>query len=426
MNESPLPGRSGTERLVLGYILLRPKYLDSCRANLSEDDFTWEGHHNIWAAICARYDTGEDVDSIVVINDLVAAGKLEASGGIGYITSLTDGLPEVPSIDTYVQILKDCTLRRRIIYAAHHIGNLSRDMEIPATEVLDKFSEKLVDIASGGNTVNKPVNTREMMDSGLAELLRPRQQSGLKLPWTGLQEALCGLEGGQMVVILGETSRGKTSMALQIATGAAFQGLTPAIWTIEMSPKANFQRMASQLAGFPITKQFVTAEEKDRRAEALNALHDNPVHFDHTSRSVNAFMASLRQIRARNRLGLVVVDHLQLIRSENARNRAQEVSENSRNLKLAAADLGVPFVVLSQVDRSSVKGDGEIGLHSAKESGDIENDADVVMWIKAPEFARDQESPAQLFIGKQREGPTGFAIHMAFRPWSQTFVEVLE
>jgi len=117
------------------------------------------------------------------------------------------------------------------------------------------------------------------------------------------------------------------------------------------------------------------------------------------------------------------VDYLQLIRGSRT-NRAQEVSDNSRSLKMAAMDLGIPIVVLSQVDRSSVKGGGEISLHSGKESGDIENDADVVLWIQGGELSREQDTPISLHVGKQREGPAGFSIPMIFSPTSQTFQEV--
>ncbi len=154
-------------------------------------------------------------------------------------------------------------------------------------------------------------------------------------------------------------------------------------------------------------------------------LDENRIYLDSDARNVGSFVAGLRRVKAQGRLGMAVVDHLQLIRSTSSRNRAQEVSENSRSLKLAAMDLDIPFLVLSQVDRSSVKGDGVIGLHSAKESGDIENDADVVMWVQSgAEFSRDQDTLVSLHVGKQREGAAGFSIPMVFRPQSQTFMEV--
>jgi replicative DNA helicase len=228
-----------------------------------------------------------------------------------------------------------------------------------------------------------------------------------------------------MVVLMAATSRGKTSLALQVATAAAIQSHVPLVWTMEMSPKSLFQRMVTQITGSPSTRRGTSFEERQGQRLAIAQLNDSPVYFDQHSRSVASFAASLRQVRSQTKLGLAVVDYLQLIRGIGGRaSRAQEVSDNSRALKLAAMDMGIPFLVLCQVDRSSVKSGGQITLHSGKESGDIENDADVVMWIEAGELSRDLPTTVSLHIGKQREGPAGFSIPMVFSPTSQTFQEV--
>jgi replicative DNA helicase len=157
--------------------------------------------------------------------------------------------------------------------------------------------------------------------------------------------------------------------------------------------------------------------------EAIARLNDNPIHFDPHSRSVSGFVSRLRHVRAEAGLGFAVVDYLQSIRGS-GRNRAQEVSDNSLELKLAAMDLEFPILVLSQVDRAGVKGETKIGLHSAKESGDIENDCDVQLWIEGPEPTRDQDTQGSVRLAKQREGPAGFSIPMVFRPQPQTFLEI--
>ena len=424
MKARALPSHVDIERLVLGYCLRNSKYLDTVRGNLSQDDFVQERHRLIWDALCHHYDAGREIDYLVVFTHLQESNKTQNVGGLSYLVELDTGLPEIPAIGHYVDKLRDATLRRRVIHSAQHVANLAYDDLTPSTEILDRYAGSIADIVSVQET-NRPVSTHDMLESmGPSELLRPRLSTGIPLPWPDLQEALGGMEGGQVIVLMAATSRGKTSMALQIATCAALHGSVPVIWTMEMSPKANFQRMVTQLSGVWATKARPTPDERAAHHRAIETLNEQPIFFDSTSRSVSSFMAALRHIRTRHRLGLVVVDHLQLIRSENARNRAQEVSENSRALKLAAMDFGVPFLVLSQVDRNSVKGDGKIGLHSAKESGDIENDADVVMWIDAGEFSRDQPTTIALHIGKQREGPTGFSIPMVFQPHCQTFMEI--
>jgi replicative DNA helicase len=239
-----------------------------------------------------------------------------------------------------------------------------------------------------------------------------------------LDGPLNGIQDGQLIVLLGETSRGKTSWALQLAAAAAQQSLSPLIWGLEMSARSMFRRLVVQVSSTPLSKSAqMTFQDREAHRDAVAFLNDSPVWFDTRSRSVAAFVASLRRLRRQARLGLAVVDYLQLIRSGSHRNRADEVSDNSRALKLAAMDLEIPILVLSQVDRSSVKGDGEIGLHSAKNSGDIENDADVLLWIRAPEFSRDSPTECKIHIGKQREGPVGFEIKLTFHPVTQRFEE---
>jgi replicative DNA helicase len=171
---------------------------------------------------------------------------------------------------------------------------------------------------------------------------------------------------------------------------------------------------------------MLTFDEREAQSLAVAQLDQSPIYFDSRSRKVVAFNSSVRQVRSKNRRAVGIVDYLQLIRGS-GRNRAQEVSDNSRALKLTAMDLDMPLVVLSQVDRGSVKGDSaRIGLHSAKESGDCENDADVVAWIEAGELSRDHDTSVSFHVGKQREGPAGFSIPMIFRPQNQVFLEVSE
>jgi replicative DNA helicase len=426
VSQQIIPNCVDTERNVLGYCMLNAGYLDTCRADLEADDFELPQHVMIWHAICRIYDAGGQVERLTVYADLSARGESNQVGGLAYLHSIDDFLPLVPSIDSYVRQLHNAKIRRRIVFAASHIAKMAQDTASDLDTVIDSFGKSLVEITSCSSG-RGPVSTRDMIETvGVTELLKPREESGVSLPWPRVQKALCGLQAGQMAVLMAATSRGKTSMALQVATCAALQGGTPVVWAMEMGEKSNFQRMVTQLSGVYATKQFASAEERAAHRRAVGQLEDHPIYFDTKSRSVTGFLGSLRQIRAKTPLGIAVVDHLQLIRSANNRNRAQEVSDNSRSLKLAAMDMGIPFLVLSQVDRSSVKGEGQIGLHSAKESGDIENDADIVMWIDGGELDRVQDSTVSLHIGKQREGPCGFSIPMSFCPVTQSFHEIAE
>lgn len=426
MTDQPLPARPEIERMTLGSIMLDGSIMDNLRGTLIADDFSTEAHRLIWRACCAVYDAGARVDRITVFDSLSRAGASGAVGGLTYLVGLDDGLPERQPNAAYVTSLKDLTARRRIIAEAWAAEAAARDLTRGVDDILASFGTAALRITSptSDSDRSKASTAALIAADGLDSLFRARTRGRVPLPWPRLDDLLSGLGSGQVMLLMGQTSRGKTSAALQMAVCAASAGIVPCVWTLEMEPRALLRRMLTQMSGIR-SRYDMTADQRAVLLGAAAELTDNPVHFDSTSRNVTSFMAALRRIRAQHRLGFAVVDYLQLIRSTNRNsNRAQEVSDNSRAIKLAAMDLGIPIVVLSQVDRSSVKGGGKIGLHSAKESGDAENDADIVAWIDAPaELARDADTAVTFRVGKQREGPCG-EVQMVFRPQTQTFVEV--
>ena len=218
----------------------------------------------------------------------------------------------------------------------------------------------------------------------------------------------------------------KKLIAYQVATSAAMQQAFPVIWSLEVSAREIFQCVSQQISGVWPAKHHLTFQERADLDMAGVILKDSPIYIDEHARNVTDFVARLRRVKQKSELGMAVVDHLQLIRGH-SRYRVQEVSDNSRALKMAARDLDIPIIVLSQVDRGSVKGDGKIGLHSAKESGDIENDADVVMWLDSEEeFSWERDTLVSLHVGKNRNGKAGVKLPMLFRPTHRSFLEVFE
>lgn len=424
--ECSLPTDLLSERMVLGSILLNSRFFYETQGSLTIDDFSIESHRTIYKRICELGERGESIDRVTVFTELEKFNEGKLVGGLSYLLDLDEGLPELPSIESYVRSVGEKAMLRRLVFLFQAMRDRALMAEDSAEDIIASAETELAEISRVYFRSRKLLNTRDMIkELGVTELLAGRKPRGVMLPWERLQDALCGLGAGQMVVLMAATSRGKTSLALQIAFAAARQKLTPVIWPLEMNPLALFQRMVTQISGVYAGKSLLSFQELEAQRLALCRLDEQPIYFDPFSRSVSSFVASCRQIRAKSQLGLAVVDYLQLIRG-NGKNRAQEVSDNSRALKLAAMDLGVPFVVLSQVDRSSVKGEGKIGLHSAKESGDIENDADVVLWIEGGELSRTDTSSVSLHVGKQREGPAGFSIPMMFNPNSQSFSEIAE
>jgi len=419
-HEKGLPTDIDAERFVLGSILLDGDLFDATRSVLEANDFSLEKHRRIFACIAAMVEKGQAVDRITVTSALRDLGQLESCDGMAYLVSLDDGLPHIAHIESYVRRVREKAILRSTIFACQHVMN--RCMAGESSDEILTAAEGTLRQLAGSQTQGCPISTADLMTTeGISSLLEPRRHRGVQLPWKTLENALCGLGPGQLAVLMAETSRGKTSMALQISASAAVQGFAPLIWTMEMSARSLFQRLVTQISGAPSTHRQTTFEQRDSQRIAMAQLSDHPIYFDRHSRSVSGFVAILRKTRAK----FGVVDYLQLIRGTSTRgSRAQEVSDNSRALKCAAMDLQISILALSQVDRASVKGGGEIGIHSGKESGDIENDADVLLWVKSGELSRDQPTTVSLHIGKQREGPAGFSIPMVFLPTSQTFQEV--
>ncbi|HUD75717.1 MAG TPA: DnaB-like helicase C-terminal domain-containing protein [Terracidiphilus sp.] len=413
------------ERHILGACLRRAPSMDFTRGAVDLDDFSLDRHKRIWKVACALYDAGKQLDVVTLLAELEAQGEREAVGGFAYVVELGEGVPEGAPLSGWVDRLRECGLRRRMMAAAHLLEVRAADQTESVDDVLSGFATVAVDLAKGTNDNRRPISTADMIATeGISSLLGPRQHGAVSLPWPRLDADLGGFSAGQMIVVLAATSRGKTSFALQVAIRAALKGQTPVVWTMEMPPKQLFRRMVNQISGSYCGKSLLSLVELQGQREAIGQLDNYPVFFDQHSNSIGAFLSSLRQVRSRKTLGLAIVDYLQLIRSTDKENRAQEVSENSRAIKLAAMDFGIPILVLSQVDRGSVKGDGKIGLYSGKESGSIEQDADILLWIDAPELSRDQRTTISIHVGKNRDGPAGFGVPMVFTPENQTFTEI--
>jgi replicative DNA helicase len=420
-----LPCNLDAERFVLGSILLNDAVYVTVDERLVTDDFSIEKHRRLFARMKEIYARGERIDRVTVANELMKQGQLESVDGLSYIVSLDDGLPEIANLESYIRIVKDKATLRKTIFAMQRVIERCLIGEDEPDEIIAEAEETLLHIGAQTSVEDGIVSTHDMIaKDGLGNLLGPRSHGSIELPLSKLDEALNGLSGGQMVVLMARTSRGKSSLAYQIATAAAMQRAHPVIWTLEVSPREAFQCIVQQMSGVWPSKYLLTFEDRRELNMAGAQLDENWIYFDSRARSVPEFVARLRRVRQKAKLGMAVVDHLQLIRGT-SRYRVQEVSENSRALKLAAMDLDIPIVVLSQVDRASVKGDGKIGLHSAKESGDIENDADVVMWLDSEEeFSWEHDTRATLHIGKNRNGRAGLKLPLLFQPGRRAFSEI--
>lgn len=412
------------ERIVLGSLLNgleqgQISYLHDVQGILVPSDFTIARHRTIFTRIMDLAGRGENYGTYFVVLEMEKHSELEHDT-LSYLSDLWTGLPLYPNIKDYVRLLKNATAKRKAMEIGHMLVNHAQLTGASAHEILESAKAKLAEVSSPVQSEGL-VNGRDIIEAvGVTALLEAQKHRGIHLPWNRLDETLSGVGPGQLLVLMAATSKGKTSMALQIATAALSQGVRTAIWTMEMTPKSLISRMITQQSGVFAGKQLATADERQAQRDAIDQILEHSPYFDQCN-NVTQFITN---IRTAGPMGLAIVDHLQLIRCTGDRgSRAQETGDHARELKEAAMELNMAVLALSQVDRASVKGGGKIGLHSAKESGDIENHADVIMWIDAPELERYHDTQVSLHIGKQREGPAGFSIPMVFRPSSQTFIE---
>lgn len=414
-----LPADLSCERLILGSVFTTERAMDTLRSTMEPSDFSLENHRRIWGRMCDLYDAGSPVDRVTVTHELIKRKEL-APDGIGYLNSLEDGLPAIVNLESFITILKEKQALRQMLIAAQNIVLRCEAGAERADDIRESLCGMVVDLARSSSGDKKPISTHDLIKlHGPDKLLATKREAGIRLPWPRMNAALSGLHAAQMIVLAAYTGRGKTSAALQIATHATRQGITPLIWTMEMEPRRLFRRIVNQITEGRID-QAPTFEDRDRTRNAIAWVNDHPIYFDAHSRTVPSFCASIRQVQSQREVGLVIVDYLQLIRmAGRVESRTREVGENSRSLKLAAMDFGIPFLVLSQFKRPA---DGKSAtIHDLKESGDIENDADVILLMNSGELSGDAEVPTNVYVGKQREGPAGFDVPLVFHPKSQTF-----
>lgn len=418
-----LPGNVDVERFVLGSILLDESFLHGVRAVLSDKDFTLEKHRRIWRCACGLYDGGGHVDRITLFTALQDAGQLESCDGLSYLIDLDNGLPQVPNLDSYVQILKDETTRRDIIHVARSLILRAVEREAPQ-QILDSVGQAMLDLApkEAGRGLQ---SAAELVDErGISALLSPRQEHGITLPWKWLDYATCGMQPEQLWYLAGYTSTGKTSAALQVGVHAARKGTGVAVFSLEMGKVSLFQRAVYQLARVDserAKRNALKPEEREKARNAAELLYSLPIYFDDSMAStVPAIHAALRRQKLKAPIGLVIVDYLQLLGTAGRyENRAQAVGANSRALKMAAREFRCPFLVLSQFKRP--KEDAKPTLSDFKESGDIENDADVAWFIHRPPTQEQDMVPVSFILAKQREGPRDIEENFWFFPKSQRF-----
>lgn len=427
--EKPLPSSTESERVILGAILLDNSLASQAIELLKPDDFYSLSHRRIFSGVISLFERGSKIDPILIGEELKKESALESVGGISTITNLTYGLPHFSNITNYARVVKDKSVVRNLIKACNQITADALTEEDEAQVILDRAEQMIFALAEErtrqGFSHVKPV-AQEVLEK-VQEFARRETHAltGLATGFRDFDSITSGLQKTDLVIIAARPSMGKTSLCLTLAQNAAiFENAVVGIFSLEMSKEQLVMRMLSSEAkvdAHRFRNGFLTTDEWGRLGQAIETLSNAKIYIDDTPGiSVLEMRAKARRLAAeQKKLDLIIVDYMQLMSGGMRRteSRQQEVAQISRELKGLAKELDVPVVALSQLSRApEARTDHRPQLADLRESGSIEQDADVVAFIYREEQYKPTEENAgmaEIIIAKQRNGPTGM-IRMAF------------
>jgi len=427
-----MPESLAAEAAVLGSMIFNPKCINEVVEQLKADAFYRTEHQIIFDALVALYEKnrGEGLDGVLLRDELEKRKQIEDVGGVEYIEKILNSVPSSANVMYYAGIVKDKQLLRELITAASEIADDAYGGDGEPSEKLDEAERKIFAVTdkkiTGSATVLKDLVVRAY------ELIEKReggsQVTGLATGYYELDDLTCGLQDGEMIVIAGRPSMGKTSLALNIAEHIGVQGKQPVvIFSLEMGRQQLAERFLCSISGIDsqkVRKGLLSTEHYEKLVEACGVVSDAPIYIDDTSTLTPLELrAKARRSKSQHEIRCVIVDYLQLMHGgmSKVESRQQEITMISRYLKALARELSVPVVVLSQLNRAPEgRTDHLPRMSDLRESGSIEQDADVVMLLHREDYYHQGEpdytpgNTAKLIIAKQRNGPTG-TIDLIFR-----------
>ena len=423
-----------TEKVILGAMLVDSIAISDASAKLTAPDFLLDSHQRIYSVILELLAVGHAVDLVTVANELQRRKELEAIGGRAYLAELSEGLPRHLNIESYVRIVKDKSLLRQLITTFTEGMAAASDQSEEATKVLNDVEARLAEIADSAiNRGFSGISDIVASSFGSIDALyeQGREITGLATHYIDFDKMTSGLQPSELIIIAARPSMGKTAWAINIAQNCAVRDQkVVAVFSLEMSKESLLRRMLASEANVNsrlIQTGFIPRSDRDKLINGLERLMSSKMFVDDTPGITLAEMRAKcrRLMQQEKRLDLIVIDYLQLMTGsagstqKKFENRTQEVSSISRGLKALAKELRVPVVALSQLSRGSEQrtGDKKPLLSDLRESGSIEQDADVVAFIHREEYYNredeDLKGKAEIIIAKQRNGPTG-TVHMAY------------
>ena len=416
------PQNIEAEQAVLGTILIQDKALLKVIDLLQPGDFYRDAHKTIYAAMMALFDKHEPHDLITVTGLLSDQNKLEDVGGAAYLASLTDIIPFTGTLVHHARIIRKKSILRRLIQTSTEVAARCYDAQDDIDTLVDEAEKTIFEIAHSKKGEGfQPMSSVVPKAFDRINRLFDKQEhiTGVATGYDELDRITAGLQPAEMIILAARPSMGKTALAMNIVQHAAMIGKVPvAVFSLEMSVESLALRMLCSLG--PIDSQRIRTgrlidSDWPKLTRATGMLSEAPIYIDDTpGLTVLEMRAKARRLKSEQDLGLIVVDYLQLMQGKSSsENRAQEISDISRSLKAMAKELNVPVLALSQLNRSlENRTDKRPQLADLRESGAIEQDADVIMFIYRDEvYNRAEGNPnrglAEIIVGKQRNGPTG-------------------
>lgn len=415
------PQNLDAERAVLGSLLLDPNFCDDVVLILRPDDFYADAHRRLFRHMVAMHDAGKRIDTTLLVERLRQAGEFEAIGGAAYLAEVVHSVPVAAHAVYYAQIVREKATLRALIHATAEILRDAYNPALEARELLNQAEEKIFAVHDE-RSEDSVCSMHEVLVSAFEQIdhrLKHGGATGTPTGFTELDNLTGGLHDEELIILAARPSMGKTALATNIADYVAVESnVTTLFVSLEMSRLELAQRMLcarGEIDGRKFRSGYLSGEDRDRLVKASAELSKAPLYIDDTpSRSVTEIAACARRLKRKAGLGLVILDYLQLIEPENPKDpRQEQVAKMTRQLKHLARKLKVPVLCLAQLNRQAEE--TRPRLSHLRESGAIEQDADVVMFIHREDFGMTREEAekagvlgqADLIVAKQRNGATG-------------------
>ena len=408
------------EQAVLGSMLTDKEAVNAAIESLKEDAFYRDDNRIIFQAIVNLYSKSEPIDIITLKDELESMDKFEQVGGYEYLASLPDKVPTTANVQKYIKIVEEKSILRNLIKTANEIIELGYDPTEDVEDIMDGAEKKIFDIMQSKNQKGYTPIKDVLVESftKLEELYNRKQHiTGVPTGFAELDYKTAGLHGSELILVAARPAMGKTAFALNLATNAALRGNAPvAIFSLEMSKDQLVNRILCSEAMVDSNKVRTGKLDEDdwvKLAGAIGPLSEAEMYIDDTPGiSVMEIRTKCRKLKMEKNIGLVVIDYLQLVQgNKRTASREQEISEISRSLKILAKEINVPVIALSQLSRAvEQRPDHRPMLSDLRESGAIEQDADIVMFLYRDDYYNkesENKDIAEVIIAKQRGGQTG-------------------